>query len=96
MESEFPSQNRDRSFWILFSAGWLVYAGLMALTSVLEGQPLLTHAATAFPPALFSIFIAANRRAFPEARMAHLEDRRNPLRHRPGLCHPVSPSEPSV
>ncbi len=54
MESEFPSQNRDRSFWILFSVGWIAYAGLMALTSVLEGQPPIIHACYSLSSCAFS------------------------------------------
>ena len=28
--SEYRKRSRDRSFWILFSAGWVVYTGIMA------------------------------------------------------------------
>lgn len=59
-----PSQSRDRSFWILFSAGWIVYAGLMIVTAVLEGEAVLPRFATAVPPSAFSILVAANRRRF--------------------------------
>jgi hypothetical protein len=59
-----PSRSRDRSFWILFSAGWIVYAGLMIFTAVLEGEAVLPRFVTAVPPSAFAILIAANRRRF--------------------------------
>ena len=64
MTSENRKRSRDRSFWILFSAGWIVYAGLMAFTAVLEGQLVLARLATVLPPAIFSILIASRRRLF--------------------------------
>ena len=57
-------QRRDRSFWILFSAGWVVYAGLMLLTALLEDQAVLPRVASVFPPLALSILVAANRRRF--------------------------------
>ncbi len=64
LPADNPSRHRDRSFWILFSAGWTVYAGLMIFTGVLEGEAVLPRFATAVPPSAFSIIIAANRRRF--------------------------------
>jgi hypothetical protein len=51
-----------RSFWILFSVGWILYAGLMVTTAVVEGEALLPRFVTALPPAAFAILIAVNRR----------------------------------
>jgi fumarate reductase subunit D len=62
--SENRKRSRDRSFWILFSAGWVVYGGLMVLTAVLEGELVLPRLATVLPPAAFSIVIASRRRLF--------------------------------
>jgi len=36
MMSENRMRSRDRSFWILFSAGWVIYTGLMAFTALVE------------------------------------------------------------
>jgi signal transduction histidine kinase len=57
-------QARDRSFWILFAAAWIVYGGLMILTALLEQQPVLPRFASAFPPAALSIIVASRRRLF--------------------------------
>ena len=57
-------QSRDRSFWILFSAGWIVYGGLMVFTAVLEGESVLARLATVLPPAAFAVVIASRRRLF--------------------------------
>ena len=64
--SEMPPSNRkrDRSFWILFCAGWTVYGGLMVLTALVEGRPVFSRVLTVLPPAVISILIAANRRFF--------------------------------
>jgi len=62
--SENSKRSRDRSFWILFSAGWVVFGGLMALTALLEGQAVLPHTATVLSPSFFSILIASKRRHF--------------------------------
>ena len=62
--SENRMQSRDRSFWILFSAGWVVYGGLMILTALLEGEAVLPRTATILPPSVFSILIASKRRHF--------------------------------
>ena len=61
---EQDSRGRDRSFWILFSAGWAVYAGLMTVTAAVEGHPVLPHLASALPPAAFATAIAARRKLF--------------------------------
>ncbi len=55
---------RERSFWILFSVGWSLYAGLMVITAVLEGEEPFPRFATAVPPSAFAILVAANRRRF--------------------------------
>ncbi len=62
--SENNKRSRDRSFWILFSAGWVVYAGLMVSTAMLEGQAVLPRLVTVSAPLLFSIIIASRRRLF--------------------------------
>jgi signal transduction histidine kinase len=64
MVSEHRKQSRDRSFWILFSAGWIVYAGLMVSTAVLEGEAVLPRLSSVLPPSIFSIVIASRRRLF--------------------------------
>ena len=61
---ENRKRSRDRSFWILFSAGWIVYAGLMVFTAVLEGVPVLPRFATVLSPSVFAILIASRRRLF--------------------------------
>ncbi len=69
--SENGKHRGDRSFWILFSAGWVVYAGLMFLTALLEEEVVLPRLATVLPPLAFSILVASNRRHFlrPEWRI---------------------------
>jgi hypothetical protein len=62
MTIEDRRKNRTRGFWIFFSIGWLLYAALMAFTSVLEGHPLIPHTATALPPAAFAMVVASRRR----------------------------------
>jgi hypothetical protein len=71
IKNENGKQRRDRSFWILFSAGWVVYAGLMVLTALLEEGLVLPRVATVLPPLVFSILVASNRRHFlrPEWRI---------------------------
>jgi hypothetical protein len=64
MNSDERKKSRDRSFWILFSTGWVAYAGLMAFTAVMEGHPILAHTSTAIPPAAFAIIVASRRRFF--------------------------------
>ena len=64
MTSEDRKRSRDRSFWILFSAGWAVYAGIMVVTTLVEGREILPHLATVLPPAAFSVVIAYRRRLF--------------------------------
>ncbi|MGD2121753.1 MAG: histidine kinase [Gemmatimonadota bacterium] len=61
---EGPTGSGDRSFWILFSVGWVLYAGLMVATAVMEGEALLPRFVTALPPSAFAILIAINRRRF--------------------------------
>jgi signal transduction histidine kinase len=62
--AEESSGGGDRSFWILFSVGWVLYAGLMVTTAVIEGEALLPRFVTALPPSAFAILIAVNRRLF--------------------------------
>ena len=62
--SEKRRRSTDRTFWILFSVGWIVYAGLMLVTAVAEGQPALPRVASVLPPALFSTALAFRRRLF--------------------------------
>ena len=64
IEYENRRRSRDRSFWILFSAGWMVYGGLMVFTAVLEGERVLPRLVTVLPPSLFAIIIASRRRHF--------------------------------
>jgi len=64
MINENRTRSRDRSFWILFAAGWVVYGGLMVLTALLEGAAVLPRLATVLPPSIFSVVIASRRRLF--------------------------------
>ena len=91
MTNENRKRSRDRSFWILFSAGWAVYSGIMVVTALFEGREILPHLATVLPPAAFSVVIAYRPTPISEARMAHLEDGRGPLRCRRRLCGVVGP-----
>lgn len=61
---ESRNRSRDRSFWILFSLGWILYAALLLLTAVLEGEAVVPRAGTLFPPMLLAILIASRRRFF--------------------------------
>ncbi|NNM04553.1 MAG: histidine kinase, partial [Gemmatimonadetes bacterium] len=62
--NENSKQSRDRSFWILFSGGWMVYAALMVSTAVLEGEAVLPRLASALAPIVFAVIIASRRRLF--------------------------------
>jgi len=64
MTTEQRRRSRDRSFWILFFTGWVLYGGLMAFTAVLEGHPLIAHTSTALPPTALAVIIAYHRRHF--------------------------------
>ncbi len=64
MTIENSRRSRDRSFWILFSVGWIVYGALLLLTAVLEGEAVLPRLATVFPPSLLAIVVASRRRLF--------------------------------
>ena len=62
-EENLRSGATDRTFWILFAAGWTVYAGLLLATGAMEGHNPLFALVSTFSPAAFATIVASQRRA---------------------------------